>query len=206
MVYSGDSNWSKAVFPLTFLVYLSLLEKIVKFHLTTVRSIFCTVTLICYCSLSYLIHIHFFVHLNLNHKILLLCFLTQHLIWREAQPHYQMMVGNSHLQSKYFKELTLQNKINYPSVNRKFQFPKIRWCSLSKSNKLKNTFSYFIKKILEEASKSYLFFQSSSKIIALNLSTRLCFVQSSKYVPKLTSRKPSHLFIHQPSSSGKHDQ
>lgn len=27
MVYSGDSNWSKAVFPLTFLVYLSLLEK-----------------------------------------------------------------------------------------------------------------------------------------------------------------------------------
>lgn len=101
------------------------------------------------------------------------------------------MVGNSHLQSKYFKELTLQNKINYPLVNRKFQFPKIRWRSLSKSNKLKNTFSYFIKKIiLEEASKSYLFFQSSSKIIVLNLSTRLCFVQSSQYVPKLTSRKP----------------
>lgn len=31
------------------------------------------------------------------------------------------MVGNSHLQSKYFKEFTLQNKINYALENRKFQ-------------------------------------------------------------------------------------
>lgn len=31
------------------------------------------------------------------------------------------MVGNSHLESKYFKEFTLQNKINYALENRKFR-------------------------------------------------------------------------------------
>lgn len=71
------------------------------------------------------------------------------------------MVGNSHLQSKYFKEFTLQNKINYALENRKFQLQGvIRKDDVIFQNQTSwktQTWSYFIKKILEEASKSILF-------------------------------------------------